>query len=114
MDDSLEVRRERAARNQLLFRSVNARIEELGEKVLTSAHEVDFACECADTECTEMIALTLPEFQAIKRIKNQFIVRAGHNLPEVEDVLATRDGYAIVTKRGAGAEYVHAERASTE
>ena len=104
--NDVTAQQERAARNQMLFRSVNERIEELGEKVLTDAHELDFTCECADTECTESITLTLPEFEAIRRIENQFIIRPGHELPEVEDVMATRESFLIVAKRGAGAEFV--------
>ena len=37
---------------------------------------------------------------------NQFIVLRGHELPEVEDVIAERKGFLIVSKRGAGAEFV--------
>jgi hypothetical protein len=45
--------------------------------------------------------------------ENQFIVLRGHEVPEVEDTIAARDGFLIVSKRGAGAEFVkeHSERA---
>jgi hypothetical protein len=104
--DDLEVRQERAARNQMLFRSVNERIDDIAAAAFHDGNELDFICECADTECTETIALTLPEFQAIRSIENQFVIRRGHELPEVEDVTAKRDGYVIVAKRGAAEEYV--------
>jgi hypothetical protein len=40
----IEVRRERAARNQALFREVNERIEELS----TPSYSRGFICECQD------------------------------------------------------------------
>ena len=44
-----------AARNQMLFRQVNERIKELGEKLGGAPPELDFACECADDTCVEKI-----------------------------------------------------------
>jgi len=97
----------RAAKNQLLFRAVNDRIKELSDRVLPTVAEIDFACECADTTCTEVISVTSEEFKAIEDGGNRFIVKAGHEIPEVEDVVARHRGFLIVAKRGAGGEYVH-------
>ncbi len=96
----------RAAQNQMLFRSVNDRIMELGEKLGGSTPELDFACECADDSCLEKIRLSPQRFLAIESDANRFIVRRGHEIPEVEDTVAERDGFLIVSKRGAGAEFV--------
>jgi hypothetical protein len=71
----------RAAQNQLMFRSVNERIKELGETILDSVTELDFSCECNDAACHSPIT-------------------------DVEDVVAEHDGYVIVAKRGAGAHLV--------
>jgi hypothetical protein len=96
----------RAAQNQMMFRSVNDRIKELAEQQSSSGQELDFACECADDTCVEKIPLSALQFLAIESEENQFIVLRGHELPEVEDVIAERDGFLIVSKRGAGAEFV--------
>jgi hypothetical protein len=96
----------RAAKNQLLFRSVNDRIKELSDKVLPTVAEANFACECADTSCIDVISITTEEFKAIEDVGNRFIVKPGHELPEVEDVVAHHRGFLIVAKRGAGGEYV--------
>ena len=96
----------RAAQNQMLFRSVNDQIMEAGEKLGDSRGEVDFACECADDTCVEKIRLSPHQFLGIESEANRFIVLRGHELPEVEDVIAERDGFLIVSKRGAGAEFV--------
>ena len=96
----------RAAKNQLLFRAVNDRIKELRDRVLPTVAETDFACECADTTCREVISITSDEFKAIEGVGNRFIVKSGHELPEVEDVVGRHRGFLIVAKRGAGGEYV--------
>ena len=96
----------RAAQNQMMFRSVNDRIMEAGEKVGDSTEGLDFSCECADDMCVEKIRLSPHQFLGIESEVNRFIVLRGHELPEVEDVIAERDGFLIVSKRGAGAEFV--------
>jgi len=96
----------RAAQNQLVFRSVNERIKELGEKILDAVTELDFACECDNANCHAPITMSVEEFTAVDRMENRFIVVRGHEDLEVEDVVAERDGYLIVAKRGAGAELV--------
>ncbi len=93
----------RAAQNQMLFRSVNDRIRELGESSVAPA---EFACECADDTCVEKIPLTRQQFVAIESDPNRFIVLRGHELPEVEDVVAERDGFLIVSMHGAAAAFV--------
>ena len=97
----------RAAQNQMLVRSVNDRVmEELGETLGGSTPELEFACECADVSCFEKIRLSPQRFLAIESDANRFIVLCGHEVPEVEDVVGERDGFLIVSKRGAGAEFV--------
>ena len=96
----------RAAQNQMLFRSVNDQIMEAGEKLGDSTEELDFACECADDLCVEKIRLSPHQFLGIESETNRFIVRRGYEVPEVEDVIAERDGFLLVSKSGAGAEFV--------
>ena len=96
----------RAAQNQMMFRSVNDRIKELAVESSGSGQESEFACECADAACIEKIPLSALQFLAIESEENQFMVLRGHEMAEVEDVIAERDDFLIVSKRGAGAEFV--------
>jgi hypothetical protein len=50
----LDVQRERAAKNQSLFREVNERIEELS----ASTSPTRFIGECANERCEEKVSLT--------------------------------------------------------
>jgi len=97
-------RKERAARNQTLFREVNERLEGLAEAFQHGSETSSFACECADLSCMVMIDLRLSEYEAIRSHPNQFVVLPGHVYPDVEDVVAEHDRYVIVSKLGVGAE----------
>ena len=46
---------ERRARNELLFREVNERVEEINERLDGETHDslMVFVCECGNTACNE-------------------------------------------------------------
>ena len=97
---ALEARRERAARNQSLFRELNERIEARS----TTASFVEFVCECADQSCDAKVSLTLEEYEQVRSHPNRFIVLRGHNLVDVETIVVAADGYYVVSKLGVGGE----------
>ena len=83
------------ARTQSLFREVNERIEEVtaGRNALG-----EVVCECADQTCAETIPLTLDEYEAVRRTPTHFLVRPGHDVPEIERVVDETDRYVVVEK----------------
>jgi len=92
----------RVAVNESLFREVNERIGELGE--LYDAGDVEFVCECADTDCAERLTLTLGEYERVRAEPNRFFLVPGHERPDVERVVETNGVFAVVEKLGeAGA-----------
>ena len=99
-----EDRRERAGRNQTLFREVNERLEGLAEAFQYVTETSSFACECADLGCAAMINLRLSEYEAVRSHPNRFVVLPGHVYPDVEEVVAEHDRYVIVSKLGVAAE----------
>lgn len=64
-----------------------------------SAH-VPFLCECDDWGCTELIRLTLPEYE-LARGSGEFMVVAGHTVADTEVVRGTGDW--CVLRRNAAA-----------
>ena len=90
-------REERIARNEALFREVNERIQDVNEE-LSGALEADFLCECGDAECTEPISLTPREYEEVRRDPTHFAVLPGHVVPDVEQVVAQNDRFAVVAK----------------
>jgi hypothetical protein len=94
----IEVRRERAARNQALFREVNERIEELSRPAYSRA----FICECCDETCHETLSITIGEYEQMRSDGNRFAVLPGHELLEVEEIVEANERYFIVAKLGSG------------
>jgi hypothetical protein len=98
---TIQDRHERAARNQSLFREVNEKIEAVSRGETSTFHV--FSCECADTECTERISLTLEEYEHIRGTPTHFLVKPGHVYPDVERLIETDGGsarYEVVEKIG--------------
>ena len=93
---------ERAAQNEIVFREAN---EKLGEKrvELDVGGPTPFLCECSDPDCTQVIRLTLQEYEHVRSNPTWFLVAAGHE--PVDGRPAEEHGeYAILEKTGvAGA-----------
>jgi hypothetical protein len=99
-----DLRRVRAAKNQSVFRDVNERIEEISEGLGLSASELDFIGECAHESCTEDIAMTHAEYEAIRCVPTPFAVKPGHGVAGVEEIVDSKEGYVVVAKLGVGGE----------
>jgi hypothetical protein len=89
---------ERAARNEVVFRKAN---EKLGVKrqELDIGGLTPFLCECGDPGCTELVRLSLEQYEHVRARGNWFFVAAGHDADEGRHV-EEYDGYAIVEKDG--------------
>jgi hypothetical protein len=102
MDD----REKRMAQNEVLFREVNERVNDLaaGSRLVDTTHE--YLCECANVDCTFRVAVDPEEYESIRRDPAQFLVLPLHFTPEVEELVAKRDAYWVVRKTGEAADYV--------
>ena len=102
-------REERLAANETVVREVNERIEHLGVQ-LEVADPLLFTCECADLGCLERVEVTRAEYEEVRGEPTHFIVKAGHDRPEVETVVEKRDGSWIVRKDPGEPERLARER----
>jgi hypothetical protein len=102
--DEQDVRGERAARNEALFRRVNERVEEVNKAFEPILGDSDFFCECADVDCMEKIRMTLAEYEALRAVSTHFAVKPQHVLPANERVVEQRAGYIVVEKVGRAGE----------
>lgn len=96
----------RAGTDEAAIRDVNEGIER-GQWPGDEDAPVGFRCECARLGCNQLVELTVHEYEEIRSHPRRFVMVPGHELPEVETVVATRPGYLIVEKRdqaGAVAE----------
>ena len=97
----LDVQRERATRNQALFREVNNRINEISSAF--DVAEAAYVCECLDPDCLQKVAVPQQEYRRIRRQPTEFIVVPGHEQLNVEQVVERDTHWVVVRKVGAGA-----------
>jgi hypothetical protein len=105
----LDERFARQARNEALFRSVNERIVQLGERAEAWSPDglVEFLCECGeDGGCGERIRMPLEAYERVRAQDDRFAVKPGHETPELERAVDWTDEYVIVDKVPAAEQYV--------
>jgi hypothetical protein len=96
---------ELAGRRQAAFREVNEQLAKRTGSFVTTLHRL-FVCECADPNCAESLEITEAEYAAVRSEGTHFVLVAGHELPDVERVIAANDRFIVVEKVGAAAEVV--------
>jgi hypothetical protein len=95
---------EAAARNEELFRTVNEKIEAVSQTVPATESNMEFLCECDDTDCVEKVSLTRAEYDAVRAVPTHFVVLPEHVDPAVEHtVVRSNERFAVVEKQGAAA-----------
>jgi hypothetical protein len=77
----MEERERRLAQNEAVFREASERIRRVG------GDRAEFICECADKRCTAQVALSLDEYEAVRRDPKQFVVLPGHQIPDIEEIV---------------------------
>jgi hypothetical protein len=105
----VEVRQERVAKNESLFRDVNERIKEVNRDLLADERS-DYLCECGSRDCTLPISLTLVEYERVRRVPTHFAIVPGHEVTDVERVVSQTEHYAIVEKDAPTAARIAVER----
>ena len=69
---------ERVARNDATFREANEAIRGRAAHLEAELERVPFICECADLRCTEIVRLTLVEYEAVRADGRHFLMAHGH------------------------------------
>lgn len=100
---------ERIARNNATFRDAN---EHIG--AAAGAYGIDapvpFICECSDGRCSEIVRLTLEQYEEVRADSRHFLNVPGHQdvAEGAAELVAERDGYVIVEKLGRGGDIAEA------
>jgi hypothetical protein len=105
-------RDERLAGNEALFREVNERVAEVAQHFVEGAATADrvaFTCECGRASCTEPVAMTVVEYEAVRSEATHFAVVPGHEVPDIERVVSRHPNYLVVVKHDPDAEEVARE-----
>ncbi len=97
----LDERFRRQARNEALFREVNERIASLGERAEAYSPDgtVDFLCECGEEGgCGQRVHVPVDVYHRVRAQDDRFVVRPGHETPEIEHAVEWTESYVVVDK----------------
>jgi hypothetical protein len=99
----VDEREARIAENQATFRRANEQIEQVAadlDQALT-VRLIPFVCECADRRCTQVVRLSLKEYEAVRASPSRFAVAHGHEFAhDDEHIVAQGDRFTTVEKVG--------------
>jgi hypothetical protein len=91
----------RQAHNESLFREVNERIAKLGRNAQTWSPDgtVEFLCECGEEGgCGERVRVPVDVYERVRSQDDRFVVRPGHETPEIERAVEWTDDFVVVDK----------------
>jgi hypothetical protein len=98
-------RHERVRENQEAFRRAN-------DEIAAAARDLDqdeptpFLCECVAERCTQVVMLTLEEYEDVRSDAARHVIVPGHAVAENERVLEESDRYWITEeKNGNGVRH---------
>ena len=99
---------ERVARNEVLFRVFNERVEHMAEtfdlRDEGDALRIGFVCECGNLDCLERLDLSRAAYEEVRSDPKRFLVAPGHEDLGVARVVAHAEGYLVVAKIDEAAE----------
>ena len=98
---------ERVGRNDAIFREANEGISESAEEH-EMTEEIPFLCECAEEGCTEIVRLSVEEYESVRGNATDFLNAPGHQVAAgpYGEVVDTNHRYVVVRKKGEAAEIV--------
>jgi hypothetical protein len=102
-----DARQRRIAENEATSRYVNEVLEahSPGEKRSPGA----FLGECSRPHCDHIIEITPLDYERIRAHPLRFIVRHGHEEPEVEAIVEDQSDYLVVEKEAEAGRVAEAE-----
>lgn len=92
-----ELRKERLAINEALFRNVN---EGMRAGRPQPAGALTVRCECGALGCNRMFAIDAALYEAVRAHPRRFVLLRGHDVPAVERIVERHEGFDVVEKQG--------------
>ena len=95
MNDSV---RERILENNYTFREANEQIRAKADEYDAPVERVPFLCECPVSSCTQILRLTLAEYEEVRANPRHFFTVPGHEQADasVGHVVSRESDYVIV------------------
>jgi hypothetical protein len=92
--------KDRAGRNEALFREVNEQGRTLAEQFAEPESMPAFVCECSDGECVQRLRVPIDVYESVRTHPRRFLVAPGHET-QFDRISEHGDGYLIIEKTGA-------------
>lgn len=80
------------------FRAANERFHDAVEDYVLEYQRVPFLCECADADCLGTVEVQVSEWEAVASKPNHYLMEAGHQRSEAEEVVASVGEYEVARK----------------
>ena len=92
--------RERIVENNYTFREANEQIRAKADEYDAPVERVPFLCECPVPSCTEILRLTLAEYEDVRANPRRFFTAPGYEQADaaVAHVVSREIDYVIVEK----------------
>lgn len=107
----------RQIENEMIFRRANEKIGialdevdaqhvEDGNPQLVRTDDLllEFRCECSDENCNERLPVNISVYQKIHLNRDSFVIKEGHQVNAIEEVIAVENGYNVVKKNKSTTE----------
>ena len=63
-----------------------------------SGPDPEWVCECGDETCFEKVSVPTEEYEEVRSHCDWFVIRPGHEKPDVERIVRERNGFVVVEK----------------
>jgi len=97
-DDATASRQTRREHNQLMFRRANELLFTALTRLASKPERARFLCECAAFDCFETVDVEARQWHAVASQHNHFLMNAGHQRSEGEEVVGHLGEYEIARK----------------
>jgi hypothetical protein len=92
-------RERRIGLNEAVYREVNENLRAVNEVFATITDTFEIMCECGHATCDERFSIAPDAYEELRRDPVLFAIVPGHEIPDVEEVVAETEAYAVVRKR---------------
>jgi len=86
------------AANENLARRINEIVEY--ERPRNGSAGDHFVCECSRDGCADTIDIDVAAYARVRSDPRRFMLREGHDDPEIESVVEVHPNFVVVQKRG--------------
>src|SRR5438045_9122592 len=94
------------AQNEATFREANERLENKAAELDFGDERTPYLCECENERCTELLALSRPEYEQVRADPRRFAVVPGHHEPGYDEIIRDEAEFTTIGQVGEGAHFV--------